>query len=79
MRMRITTAVLLAGLAALGTARAETLHERDGTTLSANIDGMGACKCPGRFPRPVRGCRRSYREAPARTRARARADDGGRA
>ncbi len=40
MRIGITTAILLAGLATLGSARAENFYERDGATLGFKADGM---------------------------------------
>ena len=40
MRIHTRTAVLLAGLATLGSAQAENFYEQDGTTLGFNADGM---------------------------------------
>ena len=40
MRIHTRAAVLLAGLAMLGSAQAETFYEQDGTTLGFNADGM---------------------------------------
>ena len=40
MRIHTRTAVLLAGLATLGSAQAETFYEQDGSTLGFNADGM---------------------------------------
>ena len=40
MRIHTRAAVLLAGLAMLGSAQAETFYEHDGTTLGFNADGM---------------------------------------
>ena len=40
MRIHTRAAVLLAGLAMLGSAQAETFYEQDGTTLGFNGDGM---------------------------------------
>jgi hypothetical protein len=40
MRIHTTVAALLAGLATLGSASAADFHERDGTTLGFNVDGM---------------------------------------
>lgn len=40
MRIHLSTAALLAGLATLGSAHAEDFYERDGTTLGFNVDGM---------------------------------------
>lgn len=40
MRIHTTVAALLAGLATLGSAQAADFHERDGTTLGFNVDGM---------------------------------------
>ncbi len=40
MRIHTRIAILLAGLATLGSAQAETFYEQDGTTLGFNADGM---------------------------------------